>query len=291
MLKQNYLPTRSKQNRSLLLISLLILIYLFENSTVTSYIDNFIFSYILKPIIWVGMVFLIWNLPKFRPKAKLKHKSLLYFWTFNFAVIYVIITIIAGLIDGMGKSPYSHSPKGIFINIIFVGTYLVGREFIRNYLVHSFTKEENYLVFIFAALIMTITKFPISKYLGLNSLKSTVMFIAEFFAPEFAHNIFASYLVFLVGPLGSIIYFGVIQGFNWLSPILPDLKWITTALVGILCPVFFLMSLQNIYLKITKQLKKREEDDENPISWAITSIVSILIIWFAEGFFLFILQS
>ena len=146
MLKQNYLPTRSKQNRSLLLISLLILIYLFENSTVTSYIDNFIFSYILKPIIWVGMVFLIWNLPKFRPKAKLKHKSLLYFWTFNFAVIYVIITIIAGLIDGMGKSPYSHSPKGIFINIIFVGTYLVGREFIRNYLVHSFTKEENYLI-------------------------------------------------------------------------------------------------------------------------------------------------
>src|SRR5690606_32721854 len=89
----------------------------------------------------------------------------------------------------------------------------------------------------------------------------------------------------LGGPVLSIIYLGIIQGFHWLSPILTDLKWITTALVGILCPVFFLISLQTIYLSHTKQLKKREQADENPIGWAITSVLSIAIIWFAVGVF------
>lgn len=274
-----------KQKRSLLLIFLLILIYLFENSSITTYIDSFTFNYIIKPALWSAIAFLVWHLPRVKPKAKLKHKSFLYFWAFNFAVIYVIITIIAGLIDGLGKSPYNHSLKGILINIIFVGSALIGRELIRNYLVNSFTKEENYLVFISIASIMTITNFPVSKYIGLNSLQSAVQFIAEFFAPEFSHNIFAAYLVFLGGPLISIIYFGIIQGFHWLSPILPNLKWITVALVGILCPMFFLMSLQTMYLKTTKQLKKGNQEDESTISWAITSIISILIIWFAVGVF------
>lgn len=264
---------------------LLIFIYLLENSSITSYIDSFTFNYILKPALWSAVAFLVWYFPRVRSKAKLKHKSFLYFWAFNFATIYVIITIIAGLIDALGKSPYNHSLKGIVINIIFVGSALIGRELIRNYLVHSFTKDGNYLVFILIAILMTLTSFPISKYLRLNGLQGFVKFIAEFLAPEFSHNIFATYLVFLGGPLTSIIYFGIIQGFHWLSPILPDLKWITTALVGVLCPVFFLMSLQTIYLNTTKQLKKSEQDNESPISWAITSIISIALIWFAVGVF------
>lgn len=285
MLKQKYTPTKTSYRRSLLLLFLLIFIYLLENSSITSYIDSFTFDYILKPALWSATAFLVWYFPKTRPKAKLKHKSFLYFWAFNFATIYVIITIIAGLIDALGKSPYNHSLRGIVINIIFVGTALVARELIRNYLVHSFAKDENYLVFISVALLMTLTNFPISKYLQLNNLQAMVKFIAEFFAPEFSHNIFATYLVFIGGPLTSLIYFGIIQGFHWLSPILPDLKWITTALIGILCPVFFLMSLQTIYLNTTKQIKKSEQDDDSPISWAITSIISIALIWFAVGVF------
>lgn len=285
MLKQSCLSTRFAHKRSLLLLSLLIFIYLLENSTISLYIDSFIFNYIIKPALWISISFIVWCFPRIRSKSKLKHKSLLYFWAFNFATIYVIITIMTGLIYALGKSPYDHSIRGIIINIIFVGSALIGRELIRDYLVHSYTKNENYLVFISIALLMTITNLPISKFLQLDSLQSTVKFIAEFFAPEFAHNIFATYLVFIGGPLTSIIYFGVIQGFQWLSPTLPDLKWITTALVGILCPVFFLMSLQTIYLNTTRQIKKREQDKESPMSWAITSIISILIIWFAVGVF------
>ena len=194
-------------------------------------------------------------------------------------------SIVAGLIDGLGNSPYDHSPKGILINIIFIGSALLGREFIRNYLVNSFSKKDNYLVFILIALVMTITNFPISEYLDLASVKALVQFLAEFFIPEFSHNFFATYLVFLGGPIMSLIYLGIIQGFHWLSPILPDLKWITSALVGILCPTFFLMSMQSIYLNASKQIKKREQEKESLGGWIITSIISIAIIWFAVGVF------
>lgn len=285
MIKDRFLPTRISHKRSLLLVSLLIFIYLLENSSITSIIDIYTFNYIIKPALWMGVAFLVWTFPRVKPKAKLKHRGFLNLWAFNFAAIYIIITIFAGFIESLGKSPYNHSLKGIIINIIFVGSALIGREFIRHYIVNSLTKEENYLVFVLIALSMTIISFPLSKYLQLKTLQNAVKFIAEFFAPEFSHNILATYLVFLGGPITSFIYLGIIEGFHWLSPVLPDLKWITTALVGVLCPIFFLMSLQTIYLSTTKQLKKWQQDDENPISWAITSIISIGIIWFAVGVF------
>lgn len=77
---------------------------------------------------------------------------------------------------------------------------------------------------------------------------------------------------------------GIIQGFYWLSPVLPDLKWIVSALVSILCPAYFLMYIQNLYMK--KSSKKREEHGKgNPITWIITSLISIGLIWFVVGVF------
>lgn len=285
MVTQNFIPIKKSYKRSFILILLLISIYILENSSITTYIDSYVFNYILKPVLWIGIAFLALRFPHISPIARLKHRKLLNFWAFNFGIIYIIITIFASIIESLGKSPYNHSLKGILMNVLFVGSALIGREFIRSYLVNSFIKEENYLVIILIGLLMTIISFPVSKYIQFKNLEGAVIFIAQFFAPEFSHNIFATYLVFLGGPLTSIIYLSVIQGFHWFSPVLPDLKWITTALVGILCPIFFLMSLQTIYLSATKQLKKREWDEENPISWAVTSIISIIIIWFAVGVF------
>lgn len=283
--KGNYLPTQRSKAKPKILISLIILIYILENSPVISIIDSRTFNYIIKPAIWLSTAYLVWSFPKARPKGKLKLKSFLNFWAFNFGIIYIIVSVMAGMIDGLGKSPYSHSPTGILTNIVFVGSMLVGREFIRSYLVNNSTREENYFIFIFIALLMTFTSITLSKYLDIKDYEGMVKFVAEYFAPEFAQNLLATYLVFLGGPLTSIIYLGIIKGFHWLSPILPDLSWITKALIGVLCPIFCFMSIQSIYLEASKKLKKRDKDEESPFSWMITSIISIAIIWFAVGVF------
>ena len=262
---------------------LLIGIYILDNSSVATYINRVLFTYILKPLLWVGLAVLIWRMPHIKPTAKLRYKKLLYLWAFIFGVAFVLINLCAAFLDGLGKSPYDHSLIGIITNIIYVGSALAGREFARSYLINSLTKKENYLVFILVALFMTIINFSINRYTGLSSIEGAVQFIAEYFLPEFSHNIFSSYLVFLGGPIVSIIYLGIIQGFHWLSPILPNLKWINTALIGILSPIFFLMIYNSIYSNIA--LKKKQQEDEDLVSWIITSIISIVIIWFSVGVF------
>ncbi len=280
-----YLPTEKSNKKGIIATIIYILLYIFENSAVTSYIDGKIFSYIIKPILWIIITAILWQMPHIKSNSRIKHQKSINMWAKYFGFLYICIMVFAGFFDGLGKSPYSHTVQGVFINLIFVGSALVGREFIRNYLVSNFTKKESYLVLTIITLLMTITSFTINKYLELKSLESTVKFMAEYFIPEFSQNLFATYLVYLGGARTSIIYLGIIQGFHWFSPILPNLRWITTALVGILCPVFFLMYFKSLYLKLNKEQNKRQQDKEDILSWIITSIISICMIWFAIGVF------
>ncbi len=280
-----FLPTRKSKVRGSLLIFLLILMYILESSPITKIIDVSIFNYIVKPILWTGLSYVVWSYPKIRAKGQLKLKKVLNLWALNFAIIYIIIAVLAGVLDSLGKSPYNHSPIGILTNLVFVGSAIIGRELIRNYLVNSFTKEENYLVFILITSLMTITGISFNEYVDIKGYEDIVKLIAQYIAPEFAQNLFAVYLVYLGGSLTSIIYLGIIQGFHWLSPILPNLKWITTALVGVLCPIFFMMTLQTIYFSESKQLKRGSKNQESSLSWMITCSISIAIIWFAVGVF------
>lgn len=285
LIKERYLPTRPSKPISFLLMGTMVCLYLLQNSSISSIIDGGIFSYIVMPLLWLTLAFLVWFLPKVHPKGLLRLKSFLKLWSFNFAIAYILISVIAGFIDGFGKSPYSHSFKGVIMNIFLITSVLLGRELIRNYIINSLTDNENYLFFLITALFMTITNISLNSFTTLKGYAKIVEFTARYFAPEFCRNFLANYLVFLGGPASSIIYIGVIEAVHWLSPVLPNLKWITQALVGILCPVFSLMFLQNMYIGVSKKGRKREVEKENPISWMITSIVSIGIIWFSVGVF------
>lgn len=285
LIKERYLPTRPSKSISFLLMSTMICLYLLQNSSISSIINRGIFSYIVMPLLWLTLAFLVWSLPKVHSKGLLRLKSSFKLWSFNFAIVYILISAIAGFIDGFGKSPYSHSFKGVIMNIFLITSVLLGRELIRNYIINSLTDNENYLVFLITALFMTITNISLNSFTTLKGYAKIVEFTARYFAPEFCRNLLANYLVFLGGPASSIIYIGVIEAVHWLSPILPNLKWITQALVGVLCPIFSLMFLQNMYISASKKGRKREGEKENLISWMITSVVSIGIIWFSVGVF------
>jgi len=78
---------------------------------------------------------------------------------------------------------------------------------------------------------------------------------------------------------------GIIQAFHWLSPILPNLKWITAAFIGILTPAFSLVVIQGIYSKQAKVAKRPRREKENPIGLILTCICSIGLVWFSVGVF------
>jgi signal peptidase len=285
MSKDKWIPVKREKKRSFILLFILMTVYYFENAHILSFIDSSITTYVVRPMMWIGLAMLVWKMPKLRPKAKLRHKGFLNLWAFNFGVIYVLIMIAVGAIMGLGKSPYSHSVKGILTNILIFGSPLVAKELTRSYIIGN-TKEKykGAAVFI-TAILMAFIQMNINMYTKLGALKPAAEFMGSFGLPNFSTSLMSSYLAYLGGPVPALIYKGIIEGFEFFSPVLPDLKWIIKALVGTLVPVFSFMTIVEMHKKESGEKEHRSEEKENPLSWMATVLISIGIVWFSVGVF------
>jgi signal peptidase len=284
-MRKKYLPAGNNSGRCVLLIGCMLLLYFLDNLPLSDYIGYDLYSYAVKPLSWILLYILAWVFPRGRTGAQLKHKENLILWGFIFGFINVMASIAAGFIDGFGKSPYSHSFTGMLMNSWVIGSFLVGREYARGFLVNSPNRKEKILIFILVSTITTLMNYPMSQFASKANYEELVTFIARYLIPEFCQNLLATYLAYLGGWLPSLVYMASLQAFQWLSPILPDLEWITSAFIGILCPVFSLIGIQNMNMKEKGMSRKSRSKPESTFSLIATSVISICIIWFAVGVF------
>jgi len=283
-MKHGFLPSRTSGLKCLLLIGTLIVIYLMENIFFIN-ISVPVFVNVLKIVLWSVLALVVLRFPAVRSNIPLRYKSSVRWWAINAGAIQVMVFFMAGLLLGFGESPYDHTLRGILINILVVGTRLTGIEISRNYIVNSMAKDEKYIVFIPVAIFMTLLDIPYFAITNLKGIEKIIIYAAENIAPGFCQNILATYLAFTGGWIPSLIYMGIIQAFHWLSPILPNLKWITAAFIGILTPAFSLVVVQGIYSKQAKVAKRPRREKENPIGLILTCICSIGLVWFSVGVF------
>jgi len=283
-MKHEFLPSRTSGPKCLLLIGTLIIIYLMENIFFIN-ISAPVFVNVLKIVLWSVLALVVLRFPAVRSNIPLRYKSSVRWWAINAGAIQVMVFFMAGLLLGFGESPYDHTLRGILINILVVGTKLTGIEISRNYIVNSMAKDEKYIVFIPVALFMTLLDISYFAITNLKGIEKIIIYAAENIAPGFCQNILATYLAFTGGWIPSLIYMGIIQAFHWLSPILPNLKWITAAFIGILTPAFSLVVIQGIYSKQAKVAKRPRREKENPIGLILTCICSIGLVWFSVGVF------
>lgn len=284
-MQKKYLPHKPSKIKCLIVLGLFIALYALDNLPLSFFGSLQSYANEVKIILWIGLTLFVVKLPKIKPVAKLRYKDGLTLWAFVFAVIFILISIGAGLFDGLGKSPYSHSLKGILKNLFQIGSVIVCREFIRSYAINSLTRRDNYFLISVLSLLFTFSHFPISSYTGIKDFEGAVQFVAQYFAPEFSHNILATFLSLLGGAVPSLTYMGTLQAFHWLSPVLPNLSWILSALIGILFPVFSLVGIQSIYNQEAKVYKGRDKEKDGIFGWIVTSLFSIGLIWFVVGVF------
>ncbi|MBK5240639.1 signal peptidase I [Clostridium sp.] len=282
---QKLKPTRISKARCILLIIIMLSIYLIENIQLFSFNKGSIYIYIVKPLIWAAVILLIYFFPRMKSTGKIRLNSYLQWWVVYLAIIYILLMLSGGLIYGFGKSPYDLSLGGVFRNIFFVFLPLVGKESIRAYLINSIKGKKIAITITILAVLYTLLNVPLNRLMDLKSGLEVLQYLGEYILPELSKNIIAGSLVFLGGPYLSIIYLGIIQAFNWLSPILPDLNWIAKALIGTLCPIFSLMFLEYLYSSKVKTRKKAYVKEENPIGWIATISSSLLFVWFVVGVF------
>ena len=277
--------TKSSQARCIILVTILLCTYLIRNIKVFSFNKNSLFLYIGIPLIWTIIIFIIYLFPRMKSAGKMRLNSSLRWWAAYLAIVYILLILGGGLIYGLGKSPYDLTFLGIFRNIFFIFLPLIGKELIRAYLINSIKGKNIAITISLLAVLFTLINVPLDRVLDLKSFPEAVQYLGENILPELSKNIFAGHLVYLGGAQLSIIYLGIIQAFEWFSPVLPNLNWIAKAAIGTLCPIFSLMFIEYIYSTLLKPGKRAYEKKENPIGWIATILVSIGIIWFTVGVF------
>lgn len=281
-LLDNALAARTKHG--LLVIIGLVAIYLTLNFVAGRMIGGFFGNYVLPFLLW-GMLALavFYLLPKARPATRPRHRSMLNWAAFLSAMALIVAVYGVGLLEGYGRSPHDHSFWGVFIYIFYLGAMLVGMELSRAWLVNYLFKKKANLGIAFTGLLFTFFAFASGRLISFETTLDGAKFAGNTFLPALAENLLASLLAFLGGAVPAIIYRGTLLAYQWFAPVLPDINWVTFALVGTFVPVFCMVLVFQLYQ--SEVLKVRSREEESPVGWIATSVISVLMIWFAVGVF------
>ena len=280
-----------------IIIGLTIVIYAIINLAIPSIFTGFIGAYVIRPCLWISLAVItiiiakheglnIWSFKKIRKWkiGKTPFQAALLIGGFH-----VSLLIIAGLFFGFGKSPYSFTTLGIAINILFVASALFGIELSRSYIIKkgTSTRRDITLILAFTAILFMLIIIPLTGFTAFNANgpAEIIKFIGEIMIPALALSLFASYLAYLGGALAAIGYVGILQAFQWFSPVLPDLDWALMALIGTLGPAIGFLIIQNsIQLTIGGRSIKRKKIKDPSLSWICVSLVCVILIFFSFGY-------
>lgn len=261
-------------------------IYIIQNMPIWSMITKSVSPMVIQWSYWGLIVILIqYCLPKTHNVGKLSKQHHVLLWAFNIGAFFIVTNLVAGVMLGFGKSPYNHSLSGMALNALTIGIPLVGREVIRAYNVNVFCRKDQLKPFVIIVIVMTLTQISFSRWVGVTSLEQFTILCAEQILPRLCENILATYLVMYGGVKASVLYLGMITGFEWLAPILPNVDWLVKGIIGMLVPVIGTTFLIKSYFKVIHHKKVREEEKENMWTFIPTALLAILLIWFTAGLF------
>jgi len=248
-------------------------------------IDAFARTYVIQPILWGLLAWAILVLPRYRTAGGLRVKAVIIQLALIIGFFQVLLYVIGGLFSSFGRSPYSFTPTGILTNLVFVGSMLVGMELSRAWLINRLGKKHTLLALVFVAVLYTLLSIPLARITGLTLELDSITYVNSTVLPALAENLLASFLALLGGPLAAIAYRGIIQAFWWFCPILPNLSWAFTGLIGTVVPIVGLVLANSFRSSRRRPRQARREKEGSLAGWVVTTIVAVAIIWFAVGLF------
>ena len=248
-------------------------------------IDPFARTYVIQPILWGLLAWVILSLPGYKPAGGLRLKSTIIRVALIVGLFQLAFYLIGGLFSGFGKSPYSFTPTGILTNLVFVGSMLVGMELSRAWLINRLGRKHTLLAVAFVAVLYTLLSIPLARITGLRPELASITYVNSTVLPALAENMLASFLALLGGPLAAIAYRGILQAFWWFCPILPNLPWAFKGLIGVVVPIVGLVVANILRSSRLRRRQARRESEGSLAGWVVTTIVAVAIIWFAVGLF------
>jgi signal peptidase len=243
--------------------------------------------YFFQPALWLSVAALALALQlRAGQQAQLFQKLDLALTGALLGGIQAAVLVLFGLLSGFGASPYAREIWLVALNLWFAGTRLLGIEAARWYLGVTLGKKSHALGFLAAWLLPLLLIIPIGKYSLLGAPASAARVAGETLLPAAAENLLAAFLAISGGPLASMAYRGVLQAFEWLSPILPDLPWMATAFAGVLVPALGLIALSRPEPApaAAGSPKKAGAERAPAAAWLLVGALAVGVIWLNTGF-------
>lgn len=241
-------------------------------------------TYILQPLLWLAVGLTVIVFGRYRPEARSGRRRTIIQLALVAGVFQIVFYGIGGLFTGFGRSPYGFTAGAVAGNLFYVAGTLAGLEITRAWLMNH-AGRRTFPALAVTALLFAVLLLPLRQLTGLQASSSSISYIGSTLLPALAASLLASYLVRLAGPLASIAYLGVIQLFWWFLPVLPDLSWSIEGLIGTAVPIIALAVIRSYYASKTEHRRAHRQAEESLGGWVITSVVSVILIWFAVGIF------
>ena len=201
------------------------------------------------------------------------------------AVLYLISYFLIGTIDGFGLNIYDTSFAGIVKNLLVLGSTVILKEWVRNFLINSVQKRFVVVFGILIILIFSFTEVNLDTFSKLKTLEDWFSYISKNILPVVFFNIFMTVAAYILGFYGTAIYAALTKFPIWVVRILPNFRWITLLLVGALLPLMFTIVLRSISRKKATRGKRQEMQQASPYSWIATAVIAVVTVWFALGIF------
>jgi signal peptidase len=261
------------------------LMVILTNTDVFPFASNTYFIYYGRPLLWLGVAFIVYKFPRQRAVGRLSLRRFIIQMAVWAAVIHLIFMMVGGLISGFGRSPYAFGLVTSTINFLYVASLLLGVEAARAYLINSYKGKRPVLVIGLISLFLMFTELTFTEFRNFAEPVKVVRFVGSIFLPVFAQNILTTYFAYLGGFVPAAVYHGILMAFEWFFPILPKMTWPMKTFLGCFVPVFMLLSVRHFYLLQARAIKRVTTDSEELFGWLVSSIISVVIIWFAVGLF------
>ena len=242
--------------------------------------------YLVRPLLWTSVALMALIGWKEGVRDKPRITALVVSSGALAGVFQIAVFMLAGLLFGFGHSPYARQPLAVLGNIVHVASLLVAFEICRACILGSLGARKPYLALILASICFTFLELPIHWLRSMDSPLIGFRFVGETLLPGLSENLLASFLALTGGPLASLAYRGLLQGFEWLLPVLPRLQWPVTAFLGTVVPALGLVVLRNVFLFTG------EDGEHSPqrkpglsTSWVVVGVIASTLLWFNSGMF------
>lgn len=202
------------------------------------------------------------------------------------AVIYIAISFVAGaVLKKLKGSPYDLTPSGILLNFLLIFSVLIGRELIRAFYLGTLWRyfKFRHIHIVLFTLLMTATEINFYKLRNIGDEKELVIFIINDVFLILSKNILITVFVFYGDFITGVLYGGITEAFLKFSPVLPELPWLATGVIGIAFPIIYAMFIGEKFKDSYEGRKLRS--NKGSIGYLISLGLSVLFFWFCIGVF------